>query len=213
MADETTDPQVQAAIDDFDVANWLSDVINAEAEITVYKNGTILLELNELSALAEEAAEKSKNAKQAELSIADEYSDAATEAIAAAEALRETLKPSGITFKLRSIGTESRDVLIKKIERKYPAQPAKDGKPAIKGGTDHPDFWEDYQEQLLSKTIVSATTADGRTDSKEWTPDRVKTLRRLPQFEFQRLWNKASSLYTTQYDIDRMVDLDFSSRH
>lgn len=214
MSDEqTTDPQVQTAADDFDVTNWLSDVINAEGEITVYRNGTLLLELNELSALAAEATEKSDNAQKAELSIADEYTDAATEAREAADQVREALKPSGLTFKLRSIGTESRDVLLKKLERRFPAEPAKDGKPAVKGGTDHPDFYETYQEELLAKTIVSATAADGRTDAKPWTVDRVKALRGLPQFEFQRLWNKASSLYTTQYNIDQMFDLDFSSRH
>lgn len=209
---EETDPQVQAAADDFDVVDWLSDVINAEAEITVYRDGTRLLELAELADLAGEAIEKAKGSKEANLTIADEYNETAEEARVAAEKLREELTPSGLTFKLRSIGTEARDMLLKTVEQRFKAQPAKGDEPAVKGGQDHPDFFETFQDELLARTIVSATTAQGKTDGKKWTAERVHKLRSLPQFEFHRLWRKGNGLYTTQYDIDKMFDLDFSSR-
>lgn len=210
MSDEQN--PVEKATADFDVADWLNDVINAEGSITVYKNATLILELEQLSELAREAADKSSKANAAELSIADEYDEAAQEALAAAEKVREALLPYGLTFHLRSIGNHARDVLTDKVARQFKATPATDDEPAVPGGQEHPDFFPEYQRQLASRSIVKVSTPDGRESTAAWTPERVESLRALPGNEWNRLWNKIHSLTFTQYDIDRAIDLDFSSR-
>ena len=210
---EQTAPEVEQALEEFDVVDFLSDTINAESDITVYKDGTTLVQLARAEQIAREATEEQKQAEAAKLSIADEYDEAAAEATQIATALRDKLSQSGITFSLRSVGTESRDVLIKKLEResRFKAVPAKDGEPAVQGKRDHPDFQKAFEEELLALSIVKAA-ADGKVDPKKWTPARVRSLRKLPGNEFTRLWNKCYELHFMQYNIDRMIDLDFSSR-
>lgn len=207
-------PEAQAALDDFDVVAWLDDSINAESTITVYRDGTTLLELQELAEVAEEATRKAKQSSEAKLSIADDYADTAQEAVEAAEDARERLAKSGLTFKLRSVGTETRDVLLKKLARdkRFKEVEETEDQPGVPGGERHPDFQRVYQHELMSKAIVSVSTADGKVDSKPWTPERVESLHRLPLNEYTRLWNKVYEIHYAQYDIDRMVDLDFSSR-
>lgn len=212
MSDETTTP---AAIENFDVLDWLNDAINAETEITVYRDGTALVTLGDLANLADEASDKAGKAKMAELSIADEFDEAAQEAIKAVEAQREVLKRSGLTFKLRSIGSEARDVLLKKLERddRFKAVPAADDEPAVPGKRQHPEFLFAFQQELLSRSIVSATDAQGRVNNGPWGMDVVDALHtHLPLNEFPRLLNKAHDLHFTQYEIEKLVDLDFSSR-
>lgn len=211
MSDEQTNQAaVDKATEEFDVLDWLNDAINAEGSVTVYKNATLLLELDQLSELAREAADKSKKAEQAGLSIVDEYDEAAQEALAAAEAVREQLLPYGVTFHLRSIGNKARDTLVEKVARELKAKPATDDEPAVPGGREHPDFFPRFQHQLLSKSIVKVTTPDGRESTAAWSPERVEALRKLPGNEWNRLWNKLDGLTFAQYDIDRALDLDFS---
>lgn len=211
MSEEITAPPVE----DFDIVDWLNDSINAESTITVYRDGTRLYQLEELSALAANAAERAKNADAAGLSIADEFDEAATEAIASAEKLRKELAPSGVTFRLRSIGTESRDVLYKALAResRFKGTPKSGDVEAIPGGDKHPDFFGAFQDVLIARAVVDVTTADDRKDARQWTAERVNALRKLPLREFDRLWNKVHDLHYKQYDIERMIDLDFSSRH
>lgn len=197
-----------------DIGDWLSGLVNAESTITVYRDGTRLYQLEELSRLAADAAEQAKNANNAGLSIADEYDETASEAIAAAEKVRAELAPSGLTFHLRSIGTEGRDALLKKLERepRFKAVPKTGDTEAIPGGQQHPDYFEAYQHELTSRAIIKVEDANGRGNAEPWTPEKVAGLRRLPLNEFNRLWNKVYDLHYKNYDIERMVDLDFSSR-
>lgn len=218
MSDEQTptiSAEAKAALEGFDALDWLNGAVNAETEITIYRDGTGLLTLAELVDLADDATDKAQKATMAELSIADEFESTATDAVAAVKAQRETLKASGLTFKLRSIGTDARDVLLKKLERedRFKAKPATDDEPAVPGRRQHPEFLYAFQQELLSRSIVSATTPNGQTDRGPWGMDRVNALReKLPLNEFPRLVNKAHDLHFTQYEIDKLIDLDFSSR-
>jgi hypothetical protein len=191
MSDEqipTISDEAKAALEGFDALDWLNGAINAETEITVYRDGTGLLTLAELVELADDATDKEQ---------------------------RETLRKSGLTFKLRSIGTDARDMLLKKLEReeRFKAKPATDDEPAVPGRRQHPDFMYAFQQELLSRSIVSATTPTGQVDRGPWGMDRINALReKLPMNEFPRLVFKAHDLHFTQYEIDKLIDLDFSSR-
>lgn len=218
MAEQTatdTAPEIQEAVDSFDVVDWLNEAVNASTTITVYRDGATLRELAEAAPVLEEAEKDSKNAKAAELSIADEFDEAAQEARAIVEPLREKLQESGATFHLRSIGTTARDELIKAVSRRkdLKAVPATEDEPAVRGGREHPDFQDRYEEALIAKSIVKVVDAQGRENVALWTADKVKALRKLPANEFRRLWDKTYGLHWMQYEIDQMIDLDFSSRH
>lgn len=217
MSDEipTISPEAQTAVDSFDLVDWLNDAVNAESEITVYRDGIALMTLGELVELADEASDKAEKANLAELSIADDFTEAGRDAVQAVEAQREVLKKSALTFQLRSIGSVARDALLKKMERedRFKAVPATDDEPAVPGRRQHPEFLFSFQKELLSRSIVSATDVQGRVNRGPWTLEIVDSLNeKLPLNEFSRLLNKAHELHFTQYEIDKLIDLDFSSR-
>lgn len=218
MSEETTAPEVTAVLDDLDIMSWLGESANAAGTIELYNNGPLLIELQELTDLVDDLKEARKR-QEAQLikpevqSIADEGSTAIEHAVERIKAIREELKGTGTTWHLEGISPGDRDALDNKLQKneKYRAKKATEHEPAVGAGREHPDYSDDWRDLLMSKCIKKIVAPSGAESKKKFSPEECGKLRfMLPGAEFNRLANKVAVLNYISYDIERLVDTDFS---
>lgn len=212
MSDDDTTNPMQKALDEFSVDQWLDDATQAEDSIEIYNNGRLVKDLLELTQFIDNQREKAKEDSRQLLtnsSIADE-AEISQEVLDKIDALREELHGTGMVFHLKGIAPAERDMLDKKVQRSLKAVKASEDTPAIPGGIEHPDYRDKWTETLIAKCIDKVVSPTGAVDSTKWTPERVAKLRNLPGVEFIRLSNAVFGAVFMTYEIEKLVDLDFS---
>ncbi len=207
---DTDKTPVTDALDSFDVKDWLAGATNPKTTVTVYRDGSTLEDLKKLTNYALQM--KSPGVRDEALSIADEEQiaklDSDTEA--QIEKLREQLAQSGLTFHLTGFPQVEQQLLTKKTARKFKPTEATETEPGIPGGEQHPDFPKAISNAYLARSIEKVVAPSGAELTKKWTPEMVDDLRQLPGDEFNRLERAAISVVYMQYDVDTLVDQDFS---
>lgn len=226
MAEATEEiaPPVAAALssDVFDVNAWLADTNYAEDSVEVYNNGTLLRELSDLTDAAAQLQERvNANEKAVIKSIIDEQSteiaaklEQASEQI---ELLRESLRGTGVTFHFQGIPPEKRRLLQKALEKTLKEKPPvvdDDGnitEPGYSGGSAHPDFPGKWETTLIRESFVKMVSMNGSVSDAKLTDEDIESLHgQMLDPEWVRLSNCAFDVNFYQYDIDRLVDIDFS---
>jgi len=155
---------------------------------------------------------KSEAAREEALSIADEAQveqlDSDVEDQIAK--LRESLAESGLTFHLTGFPQVEQTLIDKATAKRFKAKPATETEEAVPGGNSHPDYPMALSDAYLARSIEKVVAPNGAELTKKWTPDEVHELRDLPGQEFTRLEQAAISVVYMQYDVDQLVDQDFS---
>lgn len=212
MSDDTTTP-VEKALKEFSVDSWLEDSTQAQDTIELYNNGRLVKALLELTEFIEKQADKRQQEEQQLLRMPgsiDEDNGVSQEVLEEIESLREQLHGTGLTFHLTGITPIERDILDKKTQRSLkPVKPTEDS-PAIPGGAEHPDYRNKWTDTLVAACISKVVSPDGSEDTTKWTPARVEKLRNLPGVEFMRLSNAVFGVVFMSYEIEKLIDLDFS---
>lgn len=205
-----TEAPVEEALEAFDVKEWLSGSTNPKSSVTVYRDGETLEDLKKLTNYALQM--KSEQVRQEAISIADEEEvaklDFDTEA--KIEELREKLAASGLTFHLTGFPQVEQNLLNKKVAKGLKGKPATEGEEEVPGGNAHPDYPQAISDAYLARAITKVVAPNGAELAKKWTPAEVHDLRQLPADEFTRLEREAISVVYMQYDVDQLVDQDFS---
>jgi len=218
MSETTNAPEVDAVLEELDIMSWLGEAANATGEIELYRDGPLLVELQELTDMVDDLRDARKR-QAAQLlapdvqSIADEGSSAIDNAVARIEEIREALKGSGTTWHLEGISPGDRDAAANKLAKdsRFRAKKASEDEPAVPGGSDHPDYADAWRDLLMSKSIKKVVAPNGAVSTKHFSPEECGRLRfQLPGAEFSRLSSKIARLNYISYDIERLVDVDFS---
>ena len=219
MSDTTQNP-AEAAIEDLDVMAWLDDSTQPSESIEIYNKGTLLKDLIKLTGVVEQQKARIEDRSRdltMDRSIADEEEETITEALDAIEALREELKGTGLTFFLQGLTSKEKEMIAATEARKLKGTPSSgtigkdDWVPAVGSGEEHPDYNKNFNGTLIAKSIASVQNANGAVSTKKWTADQVEKLRvTLPGVEFRRLSNAVFDINYYSYEVDKLVDLDFS---
>lgn len=195
-----TNVQEALSPETFDVLEFVSGKGTPMDDITIYTDNEAGYRL---AKLAEMEAASAKRGEVEGLGIADELDWVDPDEVAE---LSERITSSALTFNLRGIApaakTAIRANLVAKhnFSEKTPAE-------------DNSAFFEDFTCTLIAKTVTSVTKANGGTDSKPWTVERVGALREiLNESEFQRLDTAVYSLNYNTDVYDRAVSADFLSK-
>lgn len=211
------------SVETFELGDWLTGATYHGKEVEIFRDGDRLTEMAELLELVERqtaaVAEQKRNLIGQDKSITDaDPQDIIDEAQARADEILESMRGTGMTFRLRGISPGERAVLEQKIARGFKPKPAKyeviDGQklevePATQGGTHHPEFSKAFAFALLSKCIVSVTVG-GNHVADTFTPEQIENIRNtvlLP--EYNRLSNALYDVNHAAYNIDSKVTVDF----
>lgn len=214
-----TAPQVEAALEEFDLSEWLNGTTSPKDTITVYRDGEALKNLQKLTAYIESVKGMDEKRKSELVgSIADDPdADALDDNVTAEiEAMRERAKATSLTFELEGLAPSETALIEKKVAKHFKGQKDEDGN-EYKDGAEHPDYPLALANAYISRSIIDTMTPDGKSVKKKWTEAEVEQLRYnpatgkgLPGMEFNRLEGKVISVVYMRYDVDTLIDQDFS---
>lgn len=119
--------------------------------------------------------------------------------VAEQDALKETVKASVLTFRLRGINPGMIQSIVAQADAKYPA--------VTDVGTHNE--WSNFS--ITAAHIVDVTDAAGNVDDHKWTVEEVYTLREyLPDSEFDKINDLVVNLSFSAQLFDASVNADFS---
>lgn len=197
-----TDSAVAAATseEEFDALEFFSDTKLPHTSVTIHQDLEAAFRLAEIKQTQEERRAARDNADDVpdNLSITDDVPDYDPDEVAA---LRKRLERSAVTFTIQAIAPAARKALAKGIQARTPY---------VEGG-ENPEFNEQYNANLIAKSIQRVTNAAGKTDSKSWTAERVIALNdRLEDSEWYKLFEAVFRVNYVGDAIDQAVHADFS---
>lgn len=218
MSDEnaTIPAPVQESLDSFDLATWLDDAQTPEDTVVIYRDGVRLRELKELTdfvqGVDEMRAINQKKDKRAEpTSIADEADDKADAAREQIVILREELAKTALTFHLKGMSPGEREILSKSIAGKLKKKAPTEDEDGHAGGVDHPDFQAKFTFDLVARSIVKIVNAHGAVDDKKKKASDIELMKsKLGAAEWVRLSNAVYDITYMAYDVDKLINSDFS---
>lgn len=144
---------------------------------------------------------------------ADEKDSAAHESrVAEIDALKERVKASVLTFRMRGVSDKVKDSINKETIAKFGEAVISDTGQWISGGADFGDGADWNNAKLLAEHILDVTDAEGNVDSHHWTPEEIIDLRTnvLPEDQFQELVGMLFKLSFAKNWFDASVTPDFS---
>lgn len=187
LIEEATDSE------EFDVLDFAEEVGLPTHTHTLYTNARSARRLDEILEAEKARAKRDKDAVHGlddDLGYTDE--DEVT-------ALREELEKTAIVFELRGLAPAAQ----KAIEAKVRATKWSET------DNDQSEYWTEYNLQIISKSIVSASRG-GREDTKAWTTERVAKLgEKVYDVEYGKLIQAATELTFVGAVFDRVVTADF----
>lgn len=120
--------------------------------------------------------------------------------------LKENIKATALTFRMRGIGRGLKDAIIKEGELKFPWTDKTQADPSQYGEGGQ---WSN--RTFLAAHIVDVTTADGSVDSHKWNEAEIEQLREdIPDESFQELIRLMRDLSFASTYFDASVTPDFS---
>lgn len=120
--------------------------------------------------------------------------------------LKENIKASSLTFRMRGISRGLKDAIIKETELYFPWTDKTQPDPATIGEGGQ---WSN--RKFLAAHIVDVTKADGSVDSHKWSEEEIELLRQeLPDESFLELIRLMRDLSFASTYFDASVTPDFS---
>jgi hypothetical protein len=120
--------------------------------------------------------------------------------------LKEKIKATALTFRLRGIGRGLKDAIIKEGELEFPWTDKTKPNPAEYG-----PGGEWTNRKFLAAHIVDVTTADGSVDAHKWNEEEIRELRGdIPDESFLELIRLMRDLSFASTYFDASVTPDFS---
>lgn len=120
--------------------------------------------------------------------------------------LKENIKASSLTFRLRGIGRDLKDAINDEAHLKFPWEDRSKADPVDLG-----EGAEWCNRSYLAAHIVDVTDANGAVDSHKWDEAQISQLRKdLPDEEFLKLLRLMHELSFAATYFDASVTPDFS---
>lgn len=183
--DKMSDPET------FDVLEYVRGAHTPEETVTLYTDAGAALALSRRIEAEENAAKADKN----EVLGLDEYSEDED-----LTDLTDRLDASALIVSLKGMAPTLVDAMSKHHK-------------ATRGAKPDAEFFEDFNNELIAKTIVQMTRPNGAVNKKEWTAALVA------EFTASLYATEAEKLFTAVIDLtyvgsafERIANTDFLSR-
>lgn len=127
------------------------------------------------------------------------------------EELKESVKGSALTFRMRGIGSAVKKSVHDEAMTKFGAEEFDEAGNWIKGGDRYNEGGQWSDDKILAEHIISVTDAAGNVDDHHWSVGDVEALREwLPDQSLTELKNLVRKLSFTADYFDASVTPDFS---
>lgn len=196
-ADDSADEAVEALgnPETFDALAWVRGAHTPGDTITVYTDSEAVLALSRLLA-EEEVGADGTPVKADVLSLADETKDNSDEI----DELVTRLDASALQIALKGLAPELVDAMTKHHQ-------------AVRAGKTEDKFFEEFNNELISKTITKVTNPAGAVDTSDWTPERVSAfVVSLYSTESDKLFSAVVDLTYVGTAFERVAKADFLRR-
>lgn len=202
MTDNGLSEALNAALDQdsFDVLEFVTGDLTPRKTVSIYTNSEAGYRLDTLLAQEEENVRIASESDG--LSITDGGVWVDEEEV---KALREQVEASTLTFHLKGLAPKAREAIQKELRAKHNYKDDADNEA-------QEEYFNEFQNTLVAKSIEKAVNAKGATDTS-WSADKVAVLRgRVNALELGRLDNAVFEINTDADLYSRAVNADFLSK-